>query len=53
MDFFDRQEKARQNTKLLVVYFVAGVAMLILVIYLVVATVFTASAGSSQPTLQL
>jgi Zn-dependent protease with chaperone function/uncharacterized tellurite resistance protein B-like protein len=43
MDFFERQEKARRNTKLLVVYFVAGVAMLILVIYLVVATAFTAA----------
>ena len=28
MDFFDRQEQARRNTKLLVVYFAAGVAML-------------------------
>jgi Zn-dependent protease with chaperone function len=43
MDFFERQEKARQNTKLLVVYFVSGVAMLIVVIYLVVATVFSAA----------
>jgi len=43
MDFFERQEKARRNTKLLVVYFVAGVAMLILVVYLVVATAFTAA----------
>jgi Zn-dependent protease with chaperone function/uncharacterized tellurite resistance protein B-like protein len=45
MDFFERQEKARRNTKLLVVYFVSGVAMLILVVYLVAATVF-ATAGS-------
>jgi Zn-dependent protease with chaperone function/uncharacterized tellurite resistance protein B-like protein len=43
MDFFERQEKARRNTKLLVVYFVTGVALLILVVYLVVATIFTAS----------
>src|SRR5437764_7461352 len=43
MDFFERQEKARRNTKLLVVYFTAGVAMLILVIYLVAAVVFTAA----------
>jgi len=43
MDFFERQEKARRNTKLLVVYFVTGVALLILVVYLVVAIVFTAS----------
>ncbi len=45
MDFFERQEKARRNTKFLVVYFVAGVAMLILTIYLVAAIAFTA-AGS-------
>src|SRR5882724_7687455 len=43
MDFFERQEKARKNTKLLVVYFVTGVALLILVVYLVAATIFTAS----------
>ena len=43
MDFFERQEKARRNTKALVVYFIAGVAMMILVVYLVVATVFTAA----------
>ena len=43
MDFFERQEKARRNTKLLVVYFVTGVALLILVVYLVVATVFSAT----------
>ena len=43
MDFFERQDKARHNTKLLVVYFTAGVAMLIVVIYLVIATVFTAA----------
>jgi hypothetical protein len=34
MDFFERQEKAHRNTKLLVVYFVTGVALLI---YLVAA----------------
>ena len=45
MDFFERQEKARKNTKLLVVYFLAGVAMLILVIYLVAVTAFTAAGG--------
>ena len=41
MDFFERQEKARRNTKLLVVYFVTGVSLLILVVYLVVAVIFT------------
>ena len=43
MDFFERQEKARRNTKALVVYFIAGVAMLILVVYLVIATAFGAA----------
>ena len=33
MDFFERQDQARRNTKLLVVYFVIGVAMLILAVY--------------------
>src|SRR3954447_26709137 len=42
MDFFERQEKAHRNTKLLVVYFVAGVAALVLAVYLAVAAVFMA-----------
>ena len=33
MDFFERQDQARRNTKLLVVYFVLGVAMLIVAVY--------------------
>ncbi len=37
MDFFERQAKAQRNTKLLVVYFAAAVALIILAIYLVVA----------------
>src|SRR5262245_46936903 len=41
MDFFDRQEKARRSTKWLVVYFVLGVAMLILAVYAVSLIVFT------------
>ncbi len=40
MDFFERQDQARRNTKLLAVYFVAGVAMLIVAVYLAVAAVF-------------
>src|ERR1044071_4299707 len=43
MDFFERQDKARRSTKLLVVYFVSGVAMLILVVYLVIASFITGS----------
>jgi Zn-dependent protease with chaperone function len=41
MDFFERQEKARRNTKLMVFYFVTGVALLILVVYLAAAILFT------------
>ena len=41
MDFFERQEKARRNTKRLVVYFVAGVALLIVTIYLAAALIFS------------
>jgi Zn-dependent protease with chaperone function len=41
MDFFDRQDKAHRNTKLLVVYFVAGVAMLIVAVYLAAVLLFT------------
>jgi Zn-dependent protease with chaperone function len=47
MDFFERQEKARRNTKLLVLYFVAGVALLIATIYLAVFLIF-AGVGSSR-----
>jgi Zn-dependent protease with chaperone function len=45
MDFFERQDKARHSTKLLVVYFALGVTLLILTIYLVVLLGMTA-AGS-------
>ena len=41
MDFFERQDKAHRNTKLLVVYFIAGVAALIATIYLAAALIFT------------
>jgi Zn-dependent protease with chaperone function len=40
MDFFDRQEQARRNTKLLVVYFVAGVTLLIAAVYLAALLIF-------------
>src|SRR6266576_757662 len=40
MDFFERQAQAHRNTKLLVVYFVAGVALLILSIYLAASLIF-------------
>jgi Zn-dependent protease with chaperone function/uncharacterized tellurite resistance protein B-like protein len=48
MDFFERQEKAQRNTKLLVVYFVTGVALMILVIYLVAVVIFNAAGLRSQ-----
>jgi Zn-dependent protease with chaperone function len=41
MDFFDRQEKARHNTRLLVIYFIAGVVLLIAAIYIAAILVFT------------
>src|SRR5205823_14934080 len=40
MDFFDRQEQARRNTKLLVVYFAAGVTLLIAAVYLAALLIF-------------
>ncbi len=40
MDFFDRQARAHRNTKLLVVYFVGGVALLILAVYAAALALF-------------
>ena len=34
MDFFERQDKARRNTKALVVYFTLAVITLVLAVYL-------------------
>jgi Zn-dependent protease with chaperone function len=41
VDFFERQDKARRNTKLLVFYFAVAVALLIVSVYLAVALIFT------------
>ena len=41
MDFFERQDQARRNTKLLVVYFVLGVATLIVAVYAAALGIFT------------
>jgi Zn-dependent protease with chaperone function len=41
MDFFERQDKARRNTALLVAYFGAGVTLLIGVLYLAVLLIFS------------
>ncbi len=40
MDFFERQDQARRNTKLLVVYFILGVAMLIVAVYAAALVIF-------------
>jgi Zn-dependent protease with chaperone function/uncharacterized tellurite resistance protein B-like protein len=40
MDFFERQAKAHHNTRLLVIYFTAGVALLVVTIYLAVMLIF-------------
>ena len=37
MDFFERQDQARRNTKLLVLYFVLAVVLIVVAIYLVVS----------------
>ncbi len=41
MDFFERQDKARRNTKWLVLYFVIGVAALVLAVYFAALLVIT------------
>lgn len=41
MDFFERQDKARRNTKFLVFYFLAAVILLIVAVYAAVALIFT------------
>jgi Zn-dependent protease with chaperone function len=41
MDFFERQDQARRSTKWLILYFAAGVAMLIGSLYLAAALIFT------------
>ena len=46
MDFFERQDKARRNTKFLVFYFAAAVLLLIVAVYAAVALIFTFSEGS-------
>ena len=60
MDFFERQDQARRNTKLLVVYFIAGVALLIAAVYLATLLVFEGVASrrhhfysDDRPTLAL
>src|ERR1019366_5557898 len=45
MDFFERQDQARRNTKLLVVYFILGVALLIVAVYAATLVIFTGVAS--------
>jgi Zn-dependent protease with chaperone function len=50
MDFFEHQDKARKNTKVLVVYFVIAVACIIASVYLASLLIFYgASAKQQQP----
>ena len=46
MDFFERQDQARRNTKLLVVYFILGVALLIVAVYAAALGVFSGVTSS-------
>ena len=48
MDFFERQDQARRNTKLLVVYFVIGVTMLIVAVYAALVGIFAGVASSQH-----
>ena len=40
MDFFERQDHARRNTRLLIAYFISGVTLLVLSVYLVMLLFF-------------
>src|SRR5688572_7840411 len=40
MDFFERQDQARRNTRLLVLYFVLAVVLIVAVVYFVVSLLF-------------
>jgi Zn-dependent protease with chaperone function len=48
MDFFDRQDKARRNTKVLVFYFALAVVLLVLAVY-TAATVILGGLGFTEP----
>jgi Zn-dependent protease with chaperone function len=48
MDFFERQDKARRSTKWLAGYFVAGVTLLIVTIYLAVLVVFVGASTTRR-----
>jgi Zn-dependent protease with chaperone function len=48
MDFFERQDKARRNTKLLVFYFIVAICLLILASYAAVVAIFGRNAVSDS-----
>lgn len=48
MDFFDRQDKARRQTKVLVLYFATGVILLVVAIYLAITLVMQWQGGQQQ-----
>ena len=49
MDFFEHQDRARKNTKVLVVYFVIAVACIIASVYLASLLIFNGSRGRQPP----
>jgi Zn-dependent protease with chaperone function len=49
MDFFELQDKARKNTKLLVVYFVIAVVCIIASVYLASLLIFYGTQSQQQP----
>ena len=51
MDFFEHQDKARKNTKVLVVYFVVAVACIIASVYLATLLIFYGASFQQQPTI--
>ena len=53
MDFFEHQDKARKNTKILVVYFVIAVACIIASVYIASLLIFYGAHAKQQPATQL
>jgi Zn-dependent protease with chaperone function len=49
MDFFERQDQARKNTKVLVVYFVLAVACIIASVYIASLLIFYGAHAKQQP----
>jgi hypothetical protein len=49
MDFFEHQDKARKNTKLLVVYFVIAVGCIIASVYIASLLIFYGAQSRPQP----